>query len=378
MTWSRTLGSLPVSKRRFETPPARRAAAPAAPRSGPIASWVRFWFTAADPVGLHTLRVLVGLLALAWLLPLAGQQEGLFGLGGWFDRSAYIEAAHLPAGPPQPLAWSVLYLCGSDATRLAAVYWASVAVLVLFTLGLWPRLLAVLSWVVVVSFTASPAVVGDVDPLLGILAFYLMVGYVLTGQRPRGQPLAARLLGPRFAWRSPAGRDSMGANVALRLLQVHLAAVVFVSGLHKLQFGDWWAGVALWYPLHPPFEMTAEQARRLAPELAGRLTVLSVAGYLTLAWQLGFPCFAWRPRWRAVLFGGAALGWLGTADVYDLPLLGPALLAGCTACLSAAEWHRLLALLARIPGLSDLRQRWGLRTSSKFPARRDAAPAAAD
>jgi hypothetical protein len=339
---------------------------------------VRFWFTPSDPVGLHALRVLVGLLALCWLLPLAGQQQELFGLGGWFDRAAYNEAARLPDGPAQPFAWSVLYVCGSDPTRLAVAYWAAVAVLTLFTVGLWPRPLALLSWVVVVSFTASPAVVGDVDPLLGVLTFYLIVGYVLTGQRARGQPLAARLLGPRLAWRYGAGEASVGANVALRLLQVHLAVVVFVSGLHKLQFGDWWAGVALWYPLHPPFEMTAEQAQRLAPEVAGQVTLLSLAGYLTLAWQLGFPCFAWRPRWRPVLFGGAALGWLGTALVYDLPLLGPALVVGCTAYLTAAEWHRLLWLLARVPGSSALRGWWQPHTSSKSPASRHAAaPAAA-
>ena len=36
--------------------------------------------------------------------------------------------------------------------------------------------------------------------LLRMLAFYLMVGYLLAGLRRPGQSLWARLLGPREAW----------------------------------------------------------------------------------------------------------------------------------------------------------------------------------
>ena len=52
---------------------------------GPVRSWVRFWFGAADPVGLHVVRVLAGLPFLAWLLPFATHQEAFFGFQGWSD-----------------------------------------------------------------------------------------------------------------------------------------------------------------------------------------------------------------------------------------------------------------------------------------------------
>ena len=65
--------------------------APPAPRTGLLQSWSAFWFTPANPVGLHALRVLFGLLVLAWLLSFWGRQEAFFGLGGWFDRQAYRE-----------------------------------------------------------------------------------------------------------------------------------------------------------------------------------------------------------------------------------------------------------------------------------------------
>src|SRR5262245_40485855 len=123
-------GVLQVKKPR--TPPAR-ASAPAA--GGLFRPWTAFWFTPRDPVGLHALRLLTGLLLLAWLLPLAGSAEAWFGIGGWFDRRAYSEAARLPGGPPQPFGWSVLYLLGTNPALLRAAYWVAVLVLFLFTVG---------------------------------------------------------------------------------------------------------------------------------------------------------------------------------------------------------------------------------------------------
>ena len=40
--------------------------------------------------------------------------------------------------------------------------------------------------------------------------------------------------------------------------------IVLTSALHKLQFGVWWSGVAYWYPLNPPFELTRERLREQA------------------------------------------------------------------------------------------------------------------
>ncbi len=336
---------------------------PSAPARGPVQAWVRFWFTPVDPVGLHAVRLLAGLLFIAWLLPFAGHQDALFGLGGWFDRQAYVEAARLDSGATEPIrwSWSLLYLCGSDPTLLATAYWGSLVVLVLFTLGIWARLTAVLTWLIVVSFTANPAIAYDGDALLLILAFYLMVGYVLLGQWRRGQSPVARILGSRdmLLLGQPADpedsqHNSVGANIGLRLLQVHLAIVLVTSGLAKLQYGDWWSGAAFWYPLHPPFKTTVDQVRALAPHADSYLIFLSLAAYATLGWQIAFPAFAWRKRWRPVLLGGALLGWVGAAFIYELPVFGPAIFVGCWAYLTPVEWHRLLGWLSFLPGL----QRW--------------------
>src|SRR5262249_51461924 len=150
---------------------------------------------------------------------------------------------------------------------------------------------------------ANPATRYGADALLGVLAFYLMVGYVLLGQRDAPQSLLSRLVGARGTWllgrRGEA--PSRAANLSLRLLQVRLALALGVSGLPKLQFGAWWGGVAFWYPLHPPMATTFADVRSHANDAVTYLFVLSLAQYATLAWQITFPLFAWRCGWRPVL-----------------------------------------------------------------------------
>jgi hypothetical protein len=118
---------------------------------------------------------------------------------------------------------------------------------------------------------------------------------------------------------------------------------VVTSGLHKLQFGDWWSGAALFYPLHTPFEMSAERLRALAQNRDLLLFFLSVAQYAMLAWQLAFPVFAWRPRWRWLLLAGGVLGWVGCVLIYGEPVFGPFYLIGCLSFLTPAEWQAAAA-----------------------------------
>jgi hypothetical protein len=324
--------------------------------------WCRFWFVPVDPIGLHGVRWLAGLLFLAWLLPFAGHVDSLFGLAGWLDRQGYTELAKLSPQERGPIpVWSLLYLAGNDAGWLHAIYWGSVAVLALFTLGVATRWTAPLAWVVVASFTAHPVIAYDGDILLLILAFYLMIGYLFYGLDSTARS-PWRLA---FGWTTPwlfgrgrigdtAGQPSVGANVALRLLQVNLAILFVTSGVHKLQIGDWWAGWAYWYPFFPPFTTTLEQVRAEGPNASLILGVLSLAAYATMAWQIGFPFFAWQPRFRWLLLGGAALGWLGMVFVHALPLFGPAIAIGCLSFLTPGEWRWGLSWLLRIPGLARL------------------------
>lgn len=319
------------------------------------AGWNRFWFSPADPVGLHTFRVLTGLVLLAWLLPFAGNQQALFGLAGWVD-STFLQALYdLERSRPLedrarlPLSWSVFYIAGDNGALVDILYWLSIATILAFTFGFAVRLTAVLTWVFAASYMANPTITFDADYLLVLPPFYLMLGYLFYGQYSRDLKPADRILGPRDAWLtqmfSRPEAPSHAANFAVRLFQIHFAIVVLTSALHKLQMPEWWGGVAFFYPLHPPYETVLDHLRVLQPQRESYFFFISLGGYLMLAWQLAFPAFAWRKGCRWLLIGGGVVGWLGCIFLFYLPMFGPIYLLGCLSYLTPEEWRSVLSRL---------------------------------
>ena len=315
-------------------------------------AWTDFWLMPTSPTSLHVVRVAAGLLFLAWLLPLATGYAGLFGLDGWFDRTAYIEA-HEKNLAAYPIGWSLIFSLtqsfGEGSFVTDTSFAMSIAVLVLFTLGIATRLTAPLTWLVVVSHTANPALHYDGDDLFIVLAFYLMIGYVLLGLWTWKLSWLERIIGPSDTMLSPfrrgTGRVSHGATLALRLLQVHFALIVFVGAMHKLQFGTWWSGVALWYRMYPPQELSPEKLRDMKAMAWTSLGFISLAAYVMLAWQLAFPLFSFRRAWRPLLIGGAVLGWLSSLLLTGVPYLGLLYLTFCLGYVSADEWAWLFGRL---------------------------------
>ncbi len=97
------------------------------------------------------------------------------------------------------------------------------------------------------------------------------------------------------------------------------------------------------------------------------MLLLSIATYLVLAWQLTFPLFAWRPRWRVVLLGGAALGWAGSVFLYHEPVFGPVLFLASLTYLTPAEWRWTVERLGRLLGLLSRRRAAGSAAPAPRP-----------
>ena len=215
--------------------------------------WNSFFFSAADPTALGVIRVATGLLAFWSLLVFGLDLHDYFGSAGWAEPSAIRMAQ-------RPLAWSFWFLV-PDAW-LGVAWLACLGILALFTFGLFSRTTALLSWVIVVSTVRRvPIALYGFDQVISPLALYLAVtgasGQAVSLDRFLRRWRQARLAaaaaprsagpGPRVAADEPAvPPPTVSANLALRLIQLHLVAIYAMAGLGKLQGPSWWTGQALW------------------------------------------------------------------------------------------------------------------------------------
>lgn len=324
---------------------------PAATPRTLLTNWTRFWFFPRQALGLHLIRILFGILVLCWLLPLAGYLGDFFGFDGWFDKVAFAEVGEAW----DRHSWSLHYLVADNPALLTTFYWVSIAVVVVFTLGFFTRITAVLTWLVVISFTSNPLIETDTDVFFRLFAFYLMLGYLLIDWLRSTLPLPVKLFSPwnhsvlALGKAADSGSYSSAATMTLRLMQVHFALAIVIMGLHKLQIAEWWAGVSYWFPMHRAAETSLETINDLRTRAVSYLNWMSLASYLVLAWQISFPTFAWRTglcRW--ILLIGAITGMIGLMVIYPIPLLGPTFFLLCLTYLTDYEWSRLFSPLLRL------------------------------
>jgi hypothetical protein len=230
--------------------------------------------------------------------------------------------------------WSIWFDI-TDPTGMAIVHGAVVFVAFLFTIGFCTRITSALTWMCSLWYIhRSPVVLFGVDTMQTILLLYLMIG-------PSGAALSVdRLIArwwsknkPRVVnrWRalwgkppltaeqivpavySPTPVPSVSANVAYRLLQIHVCIIYLIAGLAKLQGSAWWNGTAVWQTL-ANFEFAPMQygvyvwfLKQLASIQLVFLVFLTIAGYFTLVFEIGYAFMIWRPKTRWWWLGGAIM-----------------------------------------------------------------------
>lgn len=305
-------------------------------------NWNRFWFAPASQIPLERMRAAVGVLVVIWLLSFFGRQAEFFGFSSWLDREAYAAVKKLPNGnaiPDSPATrlptppWSPMYFATTPA-MVHVLYAVSLASAVAFAFGVFPIVTAPLTWLGVCAFTSNPIFNGvGSESFLLVLTFYLMIGFALRPLMPTG--VADRL--------------------AMRMMQVHIAALIFSSSLGKLQQSIWWEGLALWFVQNPAYELTQEriESLRASGGIGSELKFLSALTYAVLAWQITFPAFAFQ-RWaRWWIIGGAFLGMLGGWYFYRSLMFGPTWFVASLAFLTAEEWERLTTRFRRTSVQAD-------------------------
>jgi hypothetical protein len=215
---------------------------------------------------------------------------------------------------------------------------AGLLVLVLFTLGLFSRVTAVLSWLIMVSTARRAPVLYfgfDEATLTGL--FCLAVSFA------SGQALALdRLLARRRSRRRREGEPgekgtssggipppTVSANLGLRLIQLHLCLIYAAAGLAKLQGRAWWNGDATLMILLAP-----EYRRGDFTWLAAYPRFLNLLTHATVALEILYPVLVWVRVLRPLMVLGMVLLHLGIDYTLGLTEFSLSMIAGNLAFVS--------------------------------------------
>lgn len=186
------------------------------------------------------------------------------------------------------------------------------AAAVCFVLGLGTRVAAPLVWFANICFIhRNPIMLFGVDTMMNVLLLYLMIA-------PCGARLSLDSLIVR-GWRRSKGlpeapvAPSVTANLALRLMQVHLCIIYFISGTTKLLGHSWWNGSAVWnvvanYEFAPMHHWLYQAVLRfLGSNQLLFDTVITGAGMFTLAFEISYAYLVWRPKSRWLMLTCAVM-----------------------------------------------------------------------
>ena len=247
-----------------------------------VRGWEAFWFTPSDPATLALIRMLTGAMLfythLVWTIDL----EGFFGAHGWLSKD-FVYRYH-----DSPFAWSHLYWIDSPFL-LWASHLATLVVFVALMVGFFSRWAAVLAFLLTVSYAhrAAGSLFG-LDQINGFLALYLMLG-------PCGDAFSVDqwLRKRKLTGTSP---PSVSANLAVRLMQLHLCLVYMFAGLGKLLGDSWWEGTALWGAFANYEYQTIDMTWLAAwPGLVNLMT------HVTLIWEVSYVALVWPRLTRPIV-----------------------------------------------------------------------------
>lgn len=297
--------------------------------------WNRFWFTPADPATLGLIRIFTGCLLLYTHAIWSFDLVGFFGPDGVLPaqltrqlHDAMRAAEVLPAVPDSTWAWSHLYALRSPAS-LWTCHVAALVILAAFTVGWWTRATSVLAFLITVSYAhRALGTLFGLDQINGMLALYLMIGPSGDAFSVDAWSRSRRLRGP-----SPVVRR-VGANIAIRLIQLHMCVIYLFAGLGKLLGETWWTGTALWGALANYEYQTLDMTW-----LAAHPLWVNGMTQLTLAWEISYTALVWPRTIRPVVLALAIPVHLGIAVCMGMITFGLAMLVGNMAFVDS-QWVR--------------------------------------
>jgi len=289
--------------------------------------WNRFWFTPTDPRPLAWLRIAVGLVAFWFVASYSFDLVWLFGQDGLISVEAIDTLHEQQAQRP----WTFSYFWyASSPSALWTLHILGMLIVAAFVAGLYSRISAVLSLLVVISYIhRAPLLTGVAEPVLTMLMFYLCLGptgaclsvdawLARRKKTDKKDGAADEAKGPARSWT---------ANLALRLIQVHVALIYLMMGLAKFRDPTdvWWLGEATWWLMAQPDSRWIDLTGFFAPDRPVSTYLLNAWTHAILIFELAFALLIFN-RWaRPLLLTISVPMWISLAliasDVSGLCLL---------------------------------------------------------
>lgn len=299
-------------------------------------AWNRFWFAPTAPATLSAIRVFAGAMLFYTHLVWSFDLYSFFGPNGWLPMDFYsIERGYRDPGWPS-FAWSLFQHLQSPLLIWLIHIFALVCFFLLM-IGLFSRWVAVLSafFAIMYATRVTPGAYFGLDKINCLLALYMMLG-----------PCGARYSVDRL-WRMRKGDSgevpkSVMANIAIRLIQLHMCALYFYAGLGKLEGQTWWTGEAIWLSI----ANTGYQS--LDVTWLGHFPwVLHFLAHTTVFFELTYPFLIW-PRFTRPWMLATAVGMhLFIASCMGMITFGLAMLIGNLAFVRPATVRKVMDPLAR-------------------------------
>jgi Vitamin K-dependent gamma-carboxylase len=307
-------------------------------------AWNQFWFTPMSPSTLSIIRVLLGAMLLYTHLVWSKDLTGFFGPDGWLPAQLVHEvhqAGNDPDGAGPEIGAGRLIWTHFGIVQSPEMIWTVhiMALVVFFCLmvGLFSRLAAVLAYLLAVSYAnrITPGANFGLDKINCMLAMYVMLG-----------PCGARYSVDRL-WRLRRGAPSevapsTSANVAIRLIQLHMCVIYLFSALGKLQGDTWWTGEAVWYSV-----ATLEYQTMDMTWLWRYPWLINLLTHVTVAFELSYPVLIWPRLTRPWMLILAVLIHGGIIFALGMPTFGLVMLIGNLAFVSPKTVRKVFDPIAR-------------------------------
>ncbi len=244
-------------------------------------AWNAAWFTATDTATLSLIRICTGAMLLYTHFIWSFDLYAFFGPRGWLP----MELIEQDQDIFQSFAWSFFYHIDSP-TLIWCIHIVALLVFAMLMLGLFSRVVSVLAAFLAIMYAVrvSPGAFFGLDKINCFLALYLIIG-------PCGSRYSLDSLRRRLRGDNDEPSPSVSANLAIRLMQWHLAIIYLFSGLGKLQGQAWWTGEATWMSI-----ANLEYQSLDVTFLARYPALLDLLTHATVFWELFYIVLIWN-RW---------------------------------------------------------------------------------